>query len=219
MINEFRALINAISQYDHLTFTALTTTMMVAVGCGFLIYLVYRFFNRGITYSANFGILIVLITGTTAFVVLTIGANLVLSLGMVGALSIVRFRAPIKEPLDVGLLFLGISAGLASGARLYLVAIVGTIILGLVYIGMSFLRLNKRKFLLILRYPSGKDSNVAQLLKALRYKLKNKTFSDDNVEMTVEVYVKENKTDFLQPFTSSKYISSAVLVEYNGDYT
>jgi len=219
MIDELRTLINAISQYEHLSFRALAATMLVAVGCGFLIYLLYRFFYRGITYSENFGILIVLVTGTTAFIIVTIGANLVLSLGMVGALSIVRFRAAIKEPLDIGFLFLGIAAGLASGARLYLVAIIGTVALGLTYIVLSFLRKEKRNFLLILRYQPNDDENVALMLKSLRYRLKNKTFSNDTVELTVEVNVKRNRTEFMTPFTSSELISSAVLVEYSGDYT
>ena len=219
MVNELRTLINAISEYEHLSFTTLATTMVVAVGCGFLIYLIYRFFYRGITYSENFGILIVLVTGTTAFIIVTIGANLVLSLGMVGALSIVRFRAAIKEPLDVGFLFIGIAAGLSAGARLYLVAILGTVSLCLTYIVLSFLRKEKRNFLLILRYQANRDENVAKLLKPVRYRLKNKTFTNDAVEMTIEVNVKRNQTDFLRPFTSSKFISSAVLVEYNGDYT
>ncbi|MDR2570881.1 MAG: DUF4956 domain-containing protein, partial [Oscillospiraceae bacterium] len=130
MINELRSLISIVSQYEHLSFRGLAATMVVAIGCGFLIYLLYRFFYRGMLYSDNFGVLIVMVAGTTSFIVVTIGANLVLSLGMVGALSIIRFRAAIKEPLDVGFLFLAVAAGLASGARLYLVAIIGTVALG-----------------------------------------------------------------------------------------
>jgi uncharacterized membrane protein YhiD involved in acid resistance len=219
MVEELRTLINIVSQYEHLTFRSLAATMLVAVLCGFIIYLVYRFFYRGIIYSENFGVLIVLITGATAFIIVTIGANLVLSLGMVGALSIVRFRAAIKEPLDVGFLFLGIAAGLAAGARLYLVAILGTIAMCLIYIAMSFLRKEKRNFLLILNYQNAHDKEVAALLQSLRYKLKNKTITGDDVELTVEVHVKRNQTDFLTAFSSAEYVASASLIEYNGDYT
>jgi hypothetical protein len=219
MVEELRTLINIVSQYEHLTFRSLATTMLVAVLCGLIIYMVYRFFYRGIIYSENFGVLIVLITGATAFIIVTIGANLVLSLGMVGALSIVRFRAAIKEPLDVGFLFLGIAAGLAAGARLYLVAILGTVAMCLLYIAMSFLRKEKRNFLLILNYQNAHDGEVAALLQGLRYKLKNKTVAGDDVELTVEVHVKRNQTDFLTAFTSAEYVASASLIEYNGDYT
>jgi len=193
--------------------------MVVAIFCGVLIYLVYRFFYRGVTYSENFGVLIVLVTGTVAFVILTIGANLVLTLGMVGALSIVRFRAAIKEPLDIGFLFLCIAAGLAAGARLYLVAIVGTVAMCLVYIAFSYLRKEKRSFLLILKYSADNELNVEKLLEQLRFRLKNKASLNNEVELTVEVKVRKNNTEFLSEFTSSEYVNSAVLVEYNGDYT
>jgi len=219
MLKELETLIRAVSQYEHLSATSLATTMLVAVGCGFLIYLLYRFFYRGLTYSENFAVLIVMVTGTTAFIIVTIGANLILSLGMVGALSIVRFRAAIKEPLDVGFLFLGIAAGLTAGARLYLVAILGTVAMGLTYIALSFLRKEKRNFLLILRYEADKDAEVSLLLKALRYRLKNKTCTKSDIELTVEVNVKRNQTEFMTTFVSAPFIESAVLVEYNGDYT
>ena len=219
MIDELRALISIISQYEHLSFTAIVTTMAVAIFCGLLIYLLYRFFYRGMLYSENFGILLIMAAGTTGFIFVTIGANLMLSLGMVGALSIVRFRAAIKEPLDVGFLFLAISAGLAAGARLYLVAIIGTVALGLVYIAMTYLKREKRNFLMILRFPSDKEENTEELLDEISYKLKNKAYSNDEIELTVEVNVKRNHTDFMKPFTSSNFIDSAVLVEYNGDYT
>lgn len=219
MVEELRTLIGIISQYENLSPTTLATTMVVAVCCGIILYLMHRFFYRGITYSENFGILIVLVTGTTAFIIITIGANLVLSLGMVGALSIVRFRTAIKEPLDIGFLFLGISAGLAAGARLYLVAIIGTVGMSLVYIALSYLRKEKRNFLLILRYHIDEESNVTEMLESLRYRLKNKAYSKSEIELTVEVKVKRNQTDFMEPFAASEFISSAVLVEYNGDYT
>jgi len=219
MVDELRTIISLVQQYEHLSFTSIVTTMLVAIVCGFFLYFLYRFFYRGMLYSENFGILIVMVTATTAFIFVTIGANLVLSLGMVGALSIVRFRAAIKEPIDLGFLFLGISAGLAAGARLYLVAILGTVAIGLVYVALTYFRREKRNFLLILRYQADSDKDVENLLQPLRCKLKNKTFSNGAVEMTVEVNVKRNNTEFMNPFTSAEFISNAVLVEYNGDYT
>lgn len=219
MIEELRQLLAVLSQYEQVSFATLATSMVVAIGCGLGIYLVYRFFYRGVVYSENMGILIVMVSGVTAFIILTIGANLVLSLGMVGALSIVRFRAAIKEPLDVGFIYWSIAVGLTAGARLYPVALVGTVAVGLVYIGMTFLRKDKRNFLLILRYsPEGEDT-VDGLLKNVRYKLKNKTQTKDFVELTAEVRVKGNDTTLLKPFNEAEAVSSAVLVEYTGDYT
>ena len=219
MLDELRIITETITQYEPLTYISVITSMAVALLCGFFLYLLYRFFYRGMLYSENFGILLVMITGTTALIFVTIGANLILSLGMIGALSIVRFRTAIKEPIDLGFLFLGIAAGLASGARLYLVAILGTITLGLVYIALTYIKKEKRNFLLILRYQSDSDKDVVKLLQSIRWKLKNKTISNGAVELTVEVNVKRNNTEFIEPFSSSYFISSAVLVEYNGDYT
>ncbi|MDR2743752.1 MAG: DUF4956 domain-containing protein, partial [Desulfovibrio sp.] len=177
MTDELRKIALMLSQHENLTLLALAMTMAVALGCGLAIYLLYRFFYRGVVYSDNFGVLIVIVSGITAFIIVTIGTNLVLSLGMVGALSIVRFRAPIKEPLDVGFLYWSIAAGLTAGAKLYLVAVVGTVSIGLIYIAMTFVRKEKRTFLMILRYAPEADEAVSKLLKPVWHKLKNKNIS------------------------------------------
>lgn len=169
-------------------------------------------------YSANFNLLIVMVCIVTAFIIITIGANLVLSLGMVGALSIVRFRAAVKDPLDVGFLFWGVAAGLTAGAQLYLVALLGTAFISILFIIFSMLRLEKRAFLLILRYNPGEEENIMPLLSALQYKLKNKTQTRDWVELTAEVKVKNNNTSFIDPITQSTSVISATLVEYTGEF-
>jgi hypothetical protein len=194
-------------------------TLTVASVCGLVIYLMYRFFNKSVVYSANFNILIFIVCVVTAFIIITIGANLVLSLGMVGALSIVRFRAAVKDPLDVGFLFWGVAAGLTAGAQLYLVALLGTAFIALLYSALSFARVEKRAFLLILRYAYKDEAQVDALLKATQYKLKNKTHNDEWVELVAEVKVKRNNADFIQPFLQSPAITTATLTEYAGEYT
>ncbi|MDR2056277.1 MAG: hypothetical protein LBQ10_10490 [Desulfovibrio sp.] len=218
MTDELRKIAFMLSQHENLTLLALAVTMAVALGCGLAIYLLYRYFYRGVVYSDNFGVLIVIVSGITAFIIVTIGTNLVLSLGMVGALSIVRFRAPIKEPLDVGFLYWSIAAGLTAGAKLYLVAVVGTVSIGLIYIAMTFVRKEKRTFLMILRYAPEADEAVGNLLKPVWHKLKNKNVSRGLAELTLEVRVTRNQTQFMEPFTSADFIESATLVEYSGDY-
>lgn len=192
--------------------------MTVASICALTIYLIYRFFNKSVVYSANFNLLIVMVCIVTAFIIITIGANLVLSLGMVGALSIVRFRAAVKDPLDVGFLFWGVAAGLTAGAQLYLVALLGTAFISILFIIFSMLRLEKRAFLLILRYNPSEEENIMPLLSALQYKLKNKTQTRDWVELTAEVKVKNNNTSFIDPITQSPSVISATLVEYTGEF-
>ena len=112
IIEDLGASLDLSSQLANLSLPHILVCMLSAALCGALIYLVYRFFYRGVVYSDNFNILLIMITVITSFIIMTISANLVLSLGMVGALSIVRFRSAIKDPLDIGFLFWGIASGL-----------------------------------------------------------------------------------------------------------
>jgi len=203
---------------DELQPSAVLVTLIVAAFCGVCIFLVYRFFHRGVLYSENFNLLIVMVCVVTSFIIITIGTNIVLTLGMVGALSIVRFRAAVKDPLDVGFLFWGVAAGLTAGARLYLVALIGTAFLAVLYIIFNFLRFNNRAFLLIVRYQNGAEKNVLSELSKIRYKLKNKTSGAEHTEMTIEVKVHNNNTSFVEPLRKTKNVDSVVLVEFTGDY-
>ena len=204
---------------ESLSANNILTTLSVAAACGIIIYLIYRFFNKSVVYSANFNLLIVMVCVVTALIIITIGANLVLSLGMVGALSVVRFRAAVKDPLDVGFLFWGVSAGLTAGAQLYLPALLGTAFIALLFILISTLRLEKRAFLMVVRYAPADEAQVTPLLAKTRYRLKNKTHTPEWIELTAEVKIKKNNTDFLKPLTESPAVLSAALVEYVGDYT
>ncbi|MCL1884343.1 MAG: DUF4956 domain-containing protein [Defluviitaleaceae bacterium] len=190
----------------------------VAAFCGIIIFLVYRFFNRSVLYSENFNLLIVMVSVVTAFIIITIGTNLVLTLGMVGALSIVRFRAAVKDPLDVGFLFWGVAAGLTAGARLFTVALVGTAFIAILYIAFTIIRFDKRAFLLIVRYKNEAEEAVLSNLNKIRHKLKNKTVSTGFTEITVEVKVRKNNTEFLDSFKQTENVDNVVLVEYTGDY-
>ena len=190
----------------------------VASFCAIIIFLVYRFFNRGVLYSENFNLLIVMVTVVTGFIITTIGANIVLTLGMVGALSIVRFRAAVKDPLDVGFLFWGVAAGVTSGAHLYLFALIGTLFIALLYIAFTSLRFNKRAFLLIIRYKNEGEKDVNAQLEKIKHKLKNKTISHDFTELTLEVKVSRNNSDFINPLKQTKNVDNVILVEYTGDY-
>jgi len=193
-------------------------TLIVATICAIGIFLVYRFFSRSVLYSENFNVLIVMLCVVTSFIIITIGTNIVLTLGMVGALSIVRFRAAVKDPLDVGFLFWGVAAGLTAGAQLYWVALLGTAFVAILYIAFTTIRFDKRAFLLIIRYGNEAETSVAAHLEKIKHKLKNKTVSGDFTEMTVEVKVVKNNTAFLDPLKETDNVDNVVLVEYTGDY-
>ena len=208
---------------DNLNFAELSPAGMIAamvsaLVCGIIIYLVYRFCYRGIVYSDNFNVLLVMITSITAFIIMTISANVVLSLGMVGALSIVRFRAAVKDPLDIGFLFWGIAAGITAGAQLYWVAIIGTVAIAIIYIILTICKKERKSYLLIVRYTAETEVNVNGILGAIKYKLKNKTQTGDRIELTIEVKVKNNDTSYLSRFNAIDGVESVTLLEYSGEY-
>ena len=180
-------------------------TLLTSAVCGAVIYLVYRFFNRSVIYNENFNIM-------------TISSNVVLSLGMVGALSIVRFRAAVKDPLDIGFLFWGIAAGITAGAQLYWVALLGTAIIAVLYILITIFRKEKKSYLLILRYKAASEMNVTGILNGIKYRLKNKTQTGDQVELTIEVKIKKNDTAYLSRFNAVEGVESVTLLEYSGEY-
>jgi hypothetical protein len=193
-------------------------TLAVASVCGMVIYCIYRFFNKSVVYNANFNLLIFMVCLVTAFIIITIGANLVLSLGMVGALSIVRFRAAVKDPLDVGYLFWGVAAGLTAGAQLHLVALLSTAFIALAFMLVATLRRERRGFLLVLRYTPDKERDVEPLLRVIPHHLKNKMQSGDCIEFIAEIKIKRNDLGFLKPLLESKDVISASVTEYTGEY-
>ncbi|MCL2019973.1 MAG: DUF4956 domain-containing protein [Oscillospiraceae bacterium] len=204
--------------HEGLSLERIITALGSALVCGLVIYLVYRFFYRGVVFSENYNLLLVLVTVTTAFIINTISANIVLSLGMVGALSIVRFRSAVKDPLDIGFLFWGIAAGVTTGAGLYYPAVVGTAFIAITYILLVIFKIQKKSYLLIVRYGESSEVGINTLLRTTRYKLKNKTTSGGNVELTIEIKIKRNQTDAIGKFNAVEGVEAVTLLEYNGDF-
>jgi len=206
-------------QLESLTGTKVLINLSIAFLCGAVIFLIYRYFNKSVVYSVRFNMLIVMVTVVTSLIIITIGSNLVLTLGMVGALSIVRFRAAVKDPLDVGFLFWGVAAGLTAGAQLYTVALIGTGFIALVYILLTIMRIDKRTYLVIIRYAPDAEEAVKKLLEPLKADIKNKTLTGDSSEVTAEVRVIKGDTSFLETIRQTDGVEVATLVEYTGDYT
>lgn len=201
-----------------LNFYNIIMSLLAAYICGMIIYFVYKYFYRGVLYSHSFNILLVLVSMITAFIVLTISSNIVLSLGMVGALSIVRFRTAVKDPLDVGFLFFAISIGITCGASLYLMSFVSTIIISLIYIFMVKVRTHTQVYLLILKYDQKAGEEVHKVLADMKYALKNKTVFGDNIELTVEMKMKSEDTEFVSALSRLDGVHSTALVNYSGDF-
>ena len=201
-----------------LTGTQVLLNLTIAFVCGLVIFLVYRYFNKSVVYSVRFNMLIVMVCVVTSLIIITIGSNLVLTLGMVGALSIVRFRAAVKDPLDVGFLFWSVAAGLTAGAQLYTVALIGTGFIAIVYMILTVLRIEKRSYLLVIRYAPGAEEAVNEQLKPLKVNIKNKTLQKDSSEITAEIRIRRGETAFLEPMRETEGVEGVTLVEYTGDY-
>ena len=188
--------------------------MLVAFACAIIIYVVYRYFYKGVSYSENFGTLLIMLTMVTSFIIICISSNLVLSLGMVGALSIVRFRAAVKEPLDVGFLFLAIAAGLTAGARLYLIAILGTVLVSLVFVASYLLIGAKQSYLLVVRYNDEAKEEVEDVLDGVKKKFKSKMKHNDVTELTYAVSFGNDSADLVDDLNAINGVENVVLVQY-----
>ena len=212
-----RESIEQLGLVEHLTVAYILVSLCCAALCGLIIYFVYKIFYRGAVYSENFALLIVMTTVVTAFIVITIGSNLVLSLGMVGALSIVRFRSAVKDPLDVGFLFWGIAVGITSGAGLYPFALIATAAISVVYILFTVIGKGKRTFVVVVKYEDAAEEELGKVLGEVKGKLRGKAKYKGENELTADIKFSKKNADVLGKFTAIEGVTSAVMVEYVGE--
>lgn len=201
-------------------------SLIVAFLIGIYIVYIYRKTYTGVVYSKAFSLCIIMLSMVTSMIIRTISSNISLSLGMVGALSIVRFRTAVKEPVDTGFMFWGISAGIMSGAGLYVPALVASLAIGVLYF-VSYLmgfRVSNR-YLLVLKYKTGAHEDVVRKLKSIRkFKVRSKSIFGDSVELSLEIDLKEkNKsgnidTSIVDEFNEIDGIINASLIAYQNDF-
>ena len=193
--------------------------LFIALGLGFLIGIiiavVYRKTYRGVLYSPSFTLTLVMLTLITTPVVMCIKSDIALSMGMVGALSIVRFRTAVKDPLDVGFLFVAIGAGLTAGAGLFFIAIIGTVAISLVFMVMFLVGKSAMSYLLIVRCNVAAEADVADVMSTLKSKLKSKSSDGISTEFTYTVRIK--KEDVVAEMLEIEGVENALLVSYTGD--
>lgn len=192
--------------------------LAIAFGIGMFIYFIYRKCFRGVVYSYNYNVSFVLMTMITSLIIMTISTNIVLSLGMVGALSIVRFRTAVKDPLDIVYMFWSISAGIAIGAKMYPLAIFGSFFIGLALIYLSRRKVREQAFLLIVRHTEEATDQLRVEMKKLNTKLKSKTVRKGFTELTVEITMRDDNTAFVQTISEIEGVNDVSLVNYTGDY-
>ena len=188
---------------------------------GTFIFLIYKKTFNGVMYSASFGTTLIALTMITTLVILAVTSNIVLSLGMVGALSIVRFRTAIKEPLDIAFLFWAIAAGIVLAAGLIPLAVFGSVFIGIILLLFVNRKSHTNPYIAVVQCRDGEsEARAAALLhgSAQRAVLKSKTVRPEGVEVNYEVRLKTEETGFINELAALEGVESAVLVSYNGDY-
>lgn len=199
----------------------MTLTLLLAFALGLFIYFVYKKTFAGVMYSASFGVTLIALTMITALVILAVTSNVVLSLGMVGALSIVRFRTAIKEPLDIAFLFWAIATGIVLAAGLIPLAVFGCAVIGIVLLVFVNRKTYTNPYIAVLQCAD--HAGEQRAFECLRQHtgrcvLKSKSVQKGLVELNYEVRLKDDNTDFVNMLSELEGVSSAVLVSYNGDY-
>lgn len=195
--------------------------LILAFGTGMFIFLVYKKTYQGVMYSSSFGTTLIALTMITTVVILAVTSNVVLSLGMVGALSIVRFRTAIKEPLDIAFLFWAIADGIVLAAGMLPLAVIGSVLIGVILLIFVNRRPHCSPYIVVLSCrDSASEKNAKAFLEkqVSRFVVKSKSAQRGAVELNLEIRMKDDNTDFINALSEMDGITSAVLVSYSGDY-
>ena len=195
--------------------------LVLAFGLGLFIFLVYKKTFNGVMYSSSFGVTLIALTMITTVVILAVTSNVVLSLGMVGALSIVRFRTAIKEPLDIAFLFWSIGVGIVLAAGMIPLAVIGSVIIGVILLIFVNKKSHTHPYIVVVRCENhNAETQVNKFLseKTERCVVKSKSAQKGEIELNMEIRLKDDNTDFINNIADMNGVHSAVLVSYNGDY-
>lgn len=205
-----------LSQYD---LPRLLGALAAALLMGCLIFAVYRQFYQGVVFSRGFALTLVGMTVLTCMVTLAISTNIVISLGMVGALSIVRFRTAIKDPMDLLYLFWAITTGITVGAGLYLLSLAAAGVMVLMLLAFRRAAPGKQVFIVVVHCQGDlAGDEVLRAFGRLKYYIKSRTLRADCAELAVEVFCRPDDTDFMEKLRAVDGVQDATLVQYNGEY-
>lgn len=204
------------------SFLDVIIAMLLAFAIGLFIFYVYKKTFTKVMYSTSFGVSIMTMTMITTLIILAVTSNLVLSLGMVGALSIVRFRTAVKEPLDIAFLFWAISAGIVIGAGLIPLGIIGSVLIGIMLLVFVNRKSSDTPYIIVLNLENDQAENDCMVLikdKTKKSLIKSKNVSVNGIELTVEVRLKDMSAKLLNELLTVNGVKNACLVSYNGEYT
>ena len=207
--------VSSISIFD------MVLALVLAFGVGLFIFFIYKKTYAGVMYSSSFGVTLVALTMITTLVILAVTSNVVLSLGMVGALSIVRFRTAIKEPLDIAFLFWAIAAGIVLAAGMIPLAVFGSVLIGIILLIFANRKDMANPYIVVLTCDGHESEEKALAClkgKTKKCTVKSKSAQKGSVELNLEVRLLSDDTDFINELSDLDGVQSAVLVSYNGDY-
>ena len=207
--------INSVSILD------MAITLLLAFGLGLFIFLVYKKTYQGVMYSSGFGVTLIALTMITTVVILAVTSNVVLSLGMVGALSIVRFRTAIKEPLDIAFLFWSIAVGIVLAAGMIPLAVIVSVIIGVILLIFVNRKSHCNPYIIVVQCADhNSETKVKDFLtgQVQRCVVKSKSVQRGSIELNMEIRLKDDNTDFINILSEMNGVQSAVLVSFNGEY-
>lgn len=208
--------------YNQAISTSTILTIMVdlaaALFMGLLIYYIYKKFYQGVIYSRTFAMTLVGMCVLTCMVTLAISTNVVISLGMVGALSIVRYRTAVKEPLDLLYLFWAITTGITLGASMYILAICAAIIMICLIALFHVKVMNMKSYVMIVHSTGECEKEIKNCLKNIRHSLKSKVLRNESTEITWQLSCKEGETNFVNAVRAIENVMDVTLVQYSGEY-
>ena len=205
--------------FDQYNISSILVALVAALALGILIFLVYRRFYTGVIYSRTFAVTLVGMTVLTCMVTLAISTNVVISLGMVGALSIVRFRTAVKDPMDLLYLCWAITTGITAGAGMYVLALIAAAIMILMII-LFYSRQQRGKIYIAVIHYSGDEAGdeVIRCFGKRKYFIKSKTMRKEKTEMAVEIFCKQADMDFMEKIRAIEHVDDVTLIQYNGEY-
>ena len=194
-------------------------SLALALVIGLYIFFIYKKSFSGVMYSRNFNVSLILVTLVTTLVLMLISTNITLTLGMVGALSIVRFRTAIKDPIDTAFMFWAVGEGLALGVGFFDAAIIGGVVIGIFVLLLSAFKVRSAMpYLLVLHYSEAANGPIKQMIKQLPgARIRSKTAQRDGIELTLELRLRDNETGFVEKFLRVEGIYDASLISYQGD--
>ena len=194
--------------------------MGIAAAIGLYIFLLYKLVNKNSFYNRNFNISLIALTVITAAIILTIQSNIVVSLGMVGALSIVRFRTAIKDPMDLVFLFWSISVGIICGAGFALIAVIASVVLTIIIVCLSLFSSPRETMVLVVNADEYNENQVLEAVKANCgfWKVRARNISGTGMNMAIEVRTKEPQA-LIRQIVGTEHVVSASLLEHDGEIT